>query len=227
MTRPDCAPTDAYLAELAASLPRGRAARDLLDEIRDHLYEATAARQAAGSSREAAEREAVRELGTVAELAPDFRTAAVVCDARRQANRQLLGVLLLATWGAGAFHLLPTVHGHLTMPGPPWPVALVAVGTLLCPSLVLLGLSRTPRLWWDARWLAWLERARTVAGWLFQLGLPASCAMSAMVAYSGALSAGSPHLWLVGGAFAGHLVAGVLVPILGARHFVGAITRRQ
>ncbi len=224
MMQPGPAPVDVYLEELAASLPRSRAARDLLDEIRDHLYESAEAREAAGFSREAAEREAVRDLGTVAELVPDFRTAAVVCDARRQANRQLLGALMLATWGVSVFHLLPAVHGLFTITAPPHPVALVVAGTLLCPSLVLLGLSRTPQLWWDTRWLAWLVRARRLASWLFQLGLPAS---AAMMAYPVALLSGSPHLWLVAGALGGHAVAGFLVPTLSVCQLVGAITRRQ
>jgi len=195
-----------------------------LDEIRDHLYEAAEAGEVAGAGREAAERAAVRDLGTVAELAPDFRTAAMVCDARRQANRQLLGAPLLAAWGAGIFHLLPAVHGSFTITAPPHLVALVVAGTLLCPSLILLGLSRAPRLWWDARWLAWLVRARTLASWLFQLGLPAS---AAMMAYPIALLSDPPHLWWVAGALGGHLIAGLLVPTLSARHVVGAITRRQ
>ena len=225
MMQPGPAPVDVYLEELAASLPRSRAARDLLDEIRDHLYEAAAAREAAGACREAAEREAVRELGTVTELAPEFRTAAAVCDARRQANRQLLGALLLASWGAGVFHLLPAVHEQLTITAPPLPAThlAVAAGSLLCPSLVLLGLSRAPWPWRDARWLAWLVRARTVASWLFQLGLPVS---AAMVAQPVALLSSSPHLWLVAGALGGHAVAGFLVPTSSVCRLVGAIARR-
>jgi hypothetical protein len=206
-------PAAAYLADLEASLPRGHATRDLLDEIRDHLAEAVEAREARGCSREAAEHEAVRELGTVAELAPEFRTAAVVCDARRQANRQLLGASLLAVFGCVVFHLLPglmaAMHEQPTALRPILAVTVVAVGVLFLPSLALLGLSRTPQTWSDARWLAWLLRVQTAASWLFQLGLPVT---SAMVAHPVALLAGSPHLWVVAGAVAGHLVAGVMVP---------------
>ncbi len=208
-------PIETYLAELAAGLPASRAARDLLDEAGDHLYEAAAAGEAAGAGREAAEREAVREFGRVAELAPGFRTVAVVCDTRRQANRQLLGILVLASWGASALHLLPMAHGQAPGPAPPWPVALVAAATLLCPSLLLLGLSHTPWPWWGARWLAWLVRARTLASWLFGLGLPA-CA--AMVAHQTALLLSAPHLWLAAGALGGHLVASYLVPATTVRH---------
>jgi len=224
MTRPGRRPVDAYLEELAASLPRSRAARDLLDEIRDHLCEAAEAGEVAGVTREAAEREAVRDLGTVAELAPDFRTAALVCDARRQANRQLLGTLMLATYCVGVFHLLPAIDGLFTVTAPPHPVALVVAGTLLCPSLVLLGLSRATRLWWDPRWLAWLIRTRTATTWLFQLGLPAS---ATMMAHPVAQLSDSPHLWLVAGALGGHLIAASLVPTLSTRHVVGGSTRHR
>jgi hypothetical protein len=220
-------PADSYLSELEASLPRGRGSQDLLDEIRDHLAEAVAARQARGSSREAAEQEAVRELGTVVELAPEFRTVAVVCDARRQANRQLLGASLLAVSGCVVFHLLPglmaAMHEQPTALRPILAVTVVAVGVLFLPSLALLGLSRTPQTWSDARWLAWLLRVQTAASWLFQLGLPVT---SAMVAHPVALLAGSPHLWLVAGAVAGHLVAGLMVPTLGTRFLHSAIARR-
>ena len=225
---PGGSPAAAYLADLEASLPTGHATRDLLDEIRDHLAEAVAAHQARGCSREAAEREAVRELGTVAELAPEFRTAAVVCDARRQANRQLLGALLLTICGVGVFHFLPglmaAMHEQPSALRPILAVTVIAVGVLFVPSLLLLGLSRTPQPWSDARWLAWLLRVRTAARWLFQLGLPVT---SAMVAHPVALLAGSPDLWLVVGALTGHLVAGVMVPTPGSRFLHSVIARRS
>ena len=224
MTQPGPSPVDVYLAELATSLPRGRAARDLLDEVRDYLYEATAAGESAGACRETAEREAVRQLGSVAELAPLFRTAAIVCDARRQAKRQLLGALLLVSWGVGVSHLLPAVLGQLTLPAQPPPVTHAAAVALLAPSLLLLGLSRAPWPWWDARWLAWLVRARALASWLFQLGM-AAC--TAMLTHPVALLSGSSHLWLAAGALGGHLVAGFLVPIAGGCRLIGTLTRRQ
>jgi hypothetical protein len=222
MSRPKPPAIDAYLEALAASLPRSRAARELLDEARDHLSEAAAAREVAGAGREAAEQAAVREFGEVAELAPGFRTVAVVSDARRQATRQLLGVLVLAGWIASTFHLIPVAHGPLPEPARPHPVALVAVITLLGPSLLLLGLSRTPWPWWGGQWLAWLIRARTLASWLFQLGLPVS---AAMVAHQVALLFGGPHLWLAAGALGGHLVANFLVPVTSMRHFLNGANR--
>lgn len=222
MTQHDPSPVDAYLAELAAALPRGRAARDLLDETRDHLCEATAAGVSAGACREAAEREAVRHLGSVAELAPPFRTAAVVCDARRQAQRQLLGALLLVGWGLGVSH---GALGLLALPAQPPPAThAAAAGALLAPALLLLGLSRTPWPWRDARWLACLVRVRALASWLFQLGM-AACA--ALLAHPAALLSDSPHLWLAAVALGGHLVAGILVPVAGTHRLLGSPTRRQ
>jgi uncharacterized membrane protein len=220
-------PAAAYLADLEASLPSSLASRDLLDEVRDHLAEAIAALEADGCSREAAEREAVDELGTVAALAPEFRTAALVCEARRQANRQLLGAMLLAITGAGVFHLLPglmaTMHAQPSALRPILAVTVVAVGVLFVPSLALLGLSRAPWTWTDGRWLVWLVRVQTAATWLFQVGLPTT---SAMVAHPVALLAGSPHLWLVVGALAGHVVAGVMVPTPGTRLLHSLLARR-
>lgn len=218
---------DVYLADLESTLPRSHATRDLLDEVRDHLAEAVAAREAQGCSREVAEREAIDELGTVAELAPEFRTAALVCGARRQANRQLLAAVLLAVFGAGVFHLLPglmaTMHEQPSALRPILAVTAVALGVLFVPSLVLLGLSRAPWAWSDGRWLTWLVRIQTAATWLFQLGLPAT---SAMVAHPVALLAGSPHLWLVAGALAGHVVAGIIVPTPGTRLLNSLLARR-
>jgi hypothetical protein len=223
----DRSPADAYLADLEASLPGGRAARDLLDELRDHLAEAVAAQQADGCSREAAEHAAIREIGTVAELTPEFRVAALIGDARRQANRQLAGAMLLAVCAFSVFHLLPglmaALHAQPSALRPILVVTITAAGVLFFPALVLLGLSQTPRAWSDARWLAWLVRVQTAASWLFQLGLPAT---SAMVAHPVSLLSGSPHLWLVAGALAGHLVAGVITPTPASRLLHSILLRR-
>jgi hypothetical protein len=214
-------PIDAYLAELAAALPRGRAARDLLDEAREHLHEAAAAGESAGACREDAEREAVREFGG-AELAPLFRTAAIVCDARRQVVRQLLGALLLIGWGVVIAHLLPATLGLPTLAVLPPATTHAAAGVLLGPSLLLLGLARAPRTWQDGRWLAWLVGARAVAGWLFQLGM-AACA--ALLALPLAAVSDAPHQWSAAGALGGHLVASFLVPIAGACRFLAILDR--
>jgi uncharacterized membrane protein len=223
MTRSGPPSVEEYLAELAAALPRSHAARDLLDEIREHLNEAVAAGEAAGACRETAEQQALRELGSVAELAPDFRTVAVVCEARRQANRQLLGVAMLAAWITLVFHLIPVLHAALVESGLAVPVAVTAVAMLLGPSLLLLGYSRTSWPWRGSRWLCWLVRGRTVASWLFQVGLPLSVAM---VAHQIALL-GWPHLWLAVAAVGGYAVARALVPAPGLRQLIGTVARRR
>ncbi len=215
---------DAYLAELAASLPRGPAARDLLDEARDHLHDAAAAHEAAGACRAVAERKAVCEFGGVAELGPGFRAVTVVSDARRLAVRQLIGALVLGAWVGSVWHLIPLAEIALPTPGLAHPVAITAALTLLCPSLLLLALSRTPWPWQDARWLDWLDRARRVASWLFQLGLPISAAMTA---HQLALSLGAAHLWLGAGALGGHLVACLLAPPASARQLLSATGWRR
>ena len=224
MTPPTRSPVEAYVDELAAALPRGRAARDLLDEVRDHLGDATAAGEAAGIRREDAEREAVRALGSVAELSPQFRAAAVVCDARHQALRQLLGILLLVVWSSVVSHLLPAMLGLLPQPVRPPPATHAAAGALLGPSLLLLGLSRAPWPWRDARWLERLARIRVLASWLFQPGM-ATCA--ALLAHPVALASDAPHLWLAASALGGHLVASLLMPIAGAGHRLGTLIRRR
>jgi hypothetical protein len=224
MTRPARSPADAYLDELAATLPRGRASRDLLDEMRDYLCEATAAGESAGVGRDAAEREAVRGLGSVEELAPQFRAAAVVCDARQQALRQLLGILLLVGWSAIVAHLLPAALGRLALPMRPPTATHAAAGALLGPSFLLLGLTCAPWPWHDARWLAWLARSRALASWLFQ---PSMAACAALLAHPVASAFDTPHLWLAASALGGHLVAIRLVPIAGADHLLGRLTRRR
>lgn len=224
MTPPTRSPVAAYVDELAATLPRGRASRDLLDEIRDYLCEATAAGESAGVGRDAAEREAVRSLGSVAELAPQFRAAAVVCDARQQALRQLLGILLLVGWSGIVAHLLPAAIGRLAPPMRPPTATHAAAGALLGLSLLLLGLTCTPWPWRDARWLARLARSRALASWLFQLGM-AACA--ALLAHPVAPMFDTPHLWLAASALGGHLVAIFLVPIAGAGHLLGHLTQRR
>jgi hypothetical protein len=62
---------DTYVAELADALrgPRGAKA-DLIAETCDSLVDATAAYEHRGLDREAAEHQAVKEFGGVAEIAP-------------------------------------------------------------------------------------------------------------------------------------------------------------
>ena len=75
-----------YIVELDAALagPR-RARRDLLQEARDHLADATDAYLRGGYDRPEAERQAVADFGAVDEVAPAFQTTLAVAASRRTA----------------------------------------------------------------------------------------------------------------------------------------------
>ena len=75
-----------YLAELDAALvgPR-RVRRDLVREAGDHLEDATDAYRRAGRDSSEAERLAVRDFGTLDEIAPAFQTTLAVAASRRTA----------------------------------------------------------------------------------------------------------------------------------------------
>ncbi|WP_327638880.1 permease prefix domain 1-containing protein [Kribbella sp. NBC_00482] len=79
-------PIDEYLAALSKELwgPRRRKA-DLLAEARDHLTDATEAFEADGLDRYDAEKHAVAEFGTLAEVAPGYRADLAVSQSRRTA----------------------------------------------------------------------------------------------------------------------------------------------
>ncbi|WP_205474087.1 permease prefix domain 1-containing protein [Nocardioides sp. SYSU D00038] len=87
-------PVTDHVRELGAAL-RGpqRVRRGLVREAADHLADATDAYVAAGLDRAAAERRAVADFGTVAEVAPAFQTTLAVASSRRTAWAFLLGLL--------------------------------------------------------------------------------------------------------------------------------------
>jgi hypothetical protein len=77
---------DAYIAELAAELRGSRRAKaDLLAEARDGLTDVADAYYLHGMDRAAAERRAVEEFGTVAELAPLYQRELGLAQGRRTA----------------------------------------------------------------------------------------------------------------------------------------------
>jgi len=75
-----------YVAELDAALvgPR-RVRRDLVREAGDHLEDATDAYRRAGLDSSEAERLALRDFGTIDEIAPAFQTTLAVAASRRTA----------------------------------------------------------------------------------------------------------------------------------------------
>jgi hypothetical protein len=77
---------DEYIAELEAALRGSRRTKaDLLAEARDGLTDVSDAYYLHGLSREAAERQAVAEFGTVAELAPLYQREIGLAQGRRTA----------------------------------------------------------------------------------------------------------------------------------------------
>lgn len=78
--------TEAYVAALDRDLVGpGRVRRDLVQEARDHLDDATAAYRRAGRDRADAERLAVDDFGDLDEIVPAFQTTLAVAAARRTA----------------------------------------------------------------------------------------------------------------------------------------------
>lgn len=207
MTQADAPAVEAYLDELAACLPRNVATRELLEETREHLLEATFAYQQAGVTWETAEQQAVCEFGTVADLAADFRAVAAVGDVQRQVRTQLRLLLLLAGLSGVVFTVGPLLPGQLV----DWvlhPLMMkVAATTILGPALVLFALSRVPWTWRPGGWLTWLLKARTVANWLCVPGLSVC---TALLTGQAGVELGAPQAWLAAGAAAGGL-GGVFV----------------
>jgi hypothetical protein len=82
--RPVTSTIDAYVAELDAALlgPR-RAKIDLLTEARDSLVDAAEAFESGGTDRIRAEREAVREFGTLGEIVPGYQAELAIAQGRR------------------------------------------------------------------------------------------------------------------------------------------------
>ncbi|GGV10141.1 hypothetical protein GCM10010182_32460 [Actinomadura cremea] len=96
---------DEHLAALDGAL-RGpaRAKARMLTEVRDGLTDARDALADAGLPAGDAERRAVRDFGTVAEVAPSFQHELTIVQARRTALAAALSapVLLLCWWTAGS-----------------------------------------------------------------------------------------------------------------------------
>jgi hypothetical protein len=93
LERPELDVLTAYLDELSRSLrgPR-RPKADLLAEARGSLIDAVGAREARGVPTGEAQRQALAEFGTVAEVAPGYQTELAVAQGRRT------GALILAVF---------------------------------------------------------------------------------------------------------------------------------
>lgn len=87
-------PLDDYVSELDAAL-RGtrRVKRELIQEARDHLVDATDAYETGGAPRLEAERRAVREFGDVRAIAPGYQAVLSASQGRRLGIWMLVAVL--------------------------------------------------------------------------------------------------------------------------------------
>ncbi|MFD6416213.1 permease prefix domain 1-containing protein [Streptomyces sp. NPDC060194] len=116
-------PVETYVAELAATLHGpARAKARLVAELRDGLTDTLAAHTAEGVPYEEAARAAVREFGTVGEIAPSCQRELTVAQARHTARTVILTApLLVACWflagvaDPAPLWQLPVSAGQLTL----------------------------------------------------------------------------------------------------------------
>lgn len=150
---------DAYLAELERLLPR-IARRRALAEVREHLRDAAAGQEAAGTSPFEAEAAATRDFGPVADIARRIGSELALRETR------LAGVLALA---AAAFFVFPLyVVPENTLPPAPWAekpqdvFVLQLAGVGLWIAAGALALAATALAW--TRWPRLVAPALTCAG---------------------------------------------------------------
>lgn len=156
---------DVYLADLRAAIPGPSwTRRDLLREAGDHLEDATDAYTAVGYTPTEAEALALRDFGSVDDIAPGFRDTVAIGAARRTAVLLVLVMLPQAfLWDggielgasahsaapdSGLFHVLDIIIGYVGTAG--------ALGALLALVVTAIG----------QRWLPVGRRtARLTAAW--------------------------------------------------------------
>ncbi|MCX4970579.1 permease prefix domain 1-containing protein [Streptomyces sp. NBC_00654] len=147
-------PIESHLADLTAALhgPAGAKGR-MVAELREGLLDAARAMSAEpGSDRDAARR-AVREFGTVAELAPSFQHELTMAQARRTARTVLLIVpgpvlcwYLVALSAGTAVHRLPgPVQLWIAHLGGTAALTALLAGVLLAATGSLARLLPTPQ----------------------------------------------------------------------------------
>ncbi|MFC9793556.1 hypothetical protein ACFVJI_13025 [Streptomyces sp. NPDC127584] len=187
------APIEAHVAELAAALHGpARVKSRLLHEFREGLIDA--ARDLANDGpygREAGERaarEAVRDFGSVAELAPGFQYELTVAQARHTARTVLLvAPLLLVCWYlVGAWN---GSSGHQ----PPGPVeVLVAHLSGVAATAALVGAAALLATGALARRLPTPDRLPLVVAWTGTATAAALAVSALTLAFASALAADWP-----------------------------------
>ena len=102
---------DVYLADLRAAIPGPSwTRRDLLREAGDHLKDATDAYTAAGYTTTEAEELALRDFGSVDDIAPGFRDTVAIGAARRTALLLVLVMIPQAVLWDGGLDLGASAH---------------------------------------------------------------------------------------------------------------------
>ena len=179
---------DVYLADLRAAIPGPSwTRRDLLREAGDHLEDATDAYTAAGYTPTEAEALALRDFGSVDDIAPGFRDTVAIGAARRTAVLLVLVMLPQAfLWDggielgasahsaapdSGLFHVLDIVIGYVGTAG--------AIGALVALAVTAIG----------QRWLRIGRRAaRLTAAWSLATAMIVPIIGFTMLALAGGLT---------------------------------------
>ncbi|MER7558573.1 permease prefix domain 1-containing protein [Nocardioides sp. NPDC126508] len=179
---------DVYLADLRAAIPGPSwTRRDLLREAGDHLEDATEAYTAAGCTTAEAEALALRDFGSVDDIAPSFRDTVAIGAARRTALMLVLvmipqaflwddGIDLgssgqLAAPDAGLFNVLDTIIEYVGTIG--------ALGAVIALVVTAIG----------QRWLPIGRRAaRLTALWACAVAVVIPVIGFTMLALTGSLT---------------------------------------
>ncbi|MGK5674270.1 permease prefix domain 1-containing protein [Micromonospora sp. URMC 106] len=163
-------PIEEHLAALAAALHGpARAKARMLTEARDGLTDAAAALACGATPDDRAARQAVRDFGSVDEVAPAFQQELTVAQARHTARAVVLAVpFLLACWhlvtvvgggqGRHVPHLAQVLAAHLG--GVAAAAALLAGASLAATGVLARRLPTPHRL---PLMVAWAGTAATVA----------------------------------------------------------------
>jgi HAAS domain-containing protein len=176
---------EAYLREVAASMPGPRRARsDIVAELRGGLLDAIDARRSAGLAAQAATEAAITEFGSPRQVARAFRPHLAMIQARYTALAlAATGPLVGLLWAAAA------LASHITLRhAPPWqwpgtpplaPAAFPAIGAalLIVVTSTLATIAATGRL---TRWLT--ASPRTAAATAATAGFAAIAADLAILA---------------------------------------------
>lgn len=179
---------DVYLADLRAAIPGPSwTRRDLLREAGDHLEDATDAYAAAGYSPTEAETLALRDFGTVDEIAPGFRDTVAIGAARRTAMLLVLVTIPQSFIWDGSIDLGASAHS--TAPGsglyPVLDIIIESVGTAgVLGAIIALVVTAIGQ-----RWLQIGRRtARMTAAWSLAIAVVVPIVAFTMLALTGGLT---------------------------------------